>query len=272
MAGTAHRRAALEPTDVRASPPPVSAGYFSDVAAGYLATMVPSLLPVAARVVARAQLEPGERVLDVGTGTGIGAAAAVGEERRVTGIDSAEGMLTLARAQVPAVRFREMDFERLDFGDETFDCLLAVHSLLFAADRGAALGEWLRVTRRGGRLSLSVPGPSDAAPVAIYDEIYARHGIGTGGRYPEPEELERLAAAVGWRDPRTEVDPRHAIVLPDDEAFRLWRSIGSRGAATADWTPERQDALTDEMLAATPRQPDGSLRIPFGVIYLAARR
>ncbi len=250
----------------------MSGGYFSDVADGYLATMVPALLPVAARVVARAELRPGERVLDLGTGTGIGAAAAVGEGRRITGIDSAEGMLAIARAHVPGARFDAMDFERLEFGDETFDCLLAVHSLLFATDRRAALGEWLRVTRRGGRLSLSVPGPRDAAPVAIYDEIYARHGIGTGGRYPQPSALQHQAAAAGWRDVRVEADPDHAIVLPDDVAFRLWRSIGSRGAATADWTSERQDALTEEMLAATPRQADGSLRIPFGVIYLAAGR
>jgi ubiquinone/menaquinone biosynthesis C-methylase UbiE len=250
----------------------VSGGSFSDVAAGYVATMVPSLGRVARRVVERAALQPGQRVLDLGTGTGIGAAAALGEGRSVIGIDAAEGMLEIARDHVPGAEFALMDFAHLDFGEATFDRLLAIHSLLFADDRRATLGEWLRVTRRGGRLSLSVPGPRDVAPQAVFGEIYARHGIGAGGRYPEPEELADVAADAGWRDLRLEVDPDHAIILPDDAAFRLWRSIGSRGAATAHWTSERHDALTGEMLAAIPRQADGSLRIPFGVIYLAATR
>jgi hypothetical protein len=60
------------------------------------------------------------------------------------------------------------------------------------------------------------------------------------------------------------------VHLPDEAAFRMWRSLGARGAATRDWSPERNEALTNEMLAATPRQPDGSMRLPFGALYLTA--
>ena len=42
--------------------------------------------------------------------------------------------------------------------------------------------------------------------------------------------------------------------------------------ATADYTPEQHRALTDEMLAVTPRAADGTYRIPFGALYLTARR
>jgi SAM-dependent methyltransferase len=233
--------------------------------------MVPSLRPVAARVVERAGLQPGERVLDLGTGTGIGAAAALGDGRDVTGVDVAEPMLELARADTPGARFLTMDFERLAFPDRSFDCLLAVHALLFAGDRVGALREWRRVARPGGRLSLSVPGPDSSAPARLYGRIYARHGIHTEGRYPDPEDLAAMASGAGWTDASVEVDAGHEIILPDADAFRLWRSIGSRGAATADWPPERHAALTDEMLEVTPRGPDGSLRIPFGVLYLTAR-
>ena len=248
----------------------MNARRFSEVATGYLATMVPSLRPVAKRVVERARLQPGERVLDLGTGTGNAAAAARGAKRVVTGVDAAPGMLAIAQAEVPGVTFQEMDFTALAFADAAFDCLLAVHSLLFADDVDKALREWRRVTRPGGRLSLSVPGPDSAAPKVIYADAYARHGI-SGARYPDPGELAAQAVAAGWQDVATEIDHDHQIILPDDEAFRVWRIIGSRGAATADWPPEREAALTEEMLAATPRQADGSLRIPFGVIYLAAR-
>lgn len=247
-------------------------GRFDDVADGYLATMVPSLRPVAARVVERARLEPGERVLDIGTGTGIAAAAARGEARTILGIDIAPGMLALARGEVPGVTFKRMDFEQLDLPDASFDVAIAAHSLLFASDRTAALREWRRVVRPRGRLSLSVPGPSACTPSAIYGEIYDRHGICTADRYPTQVDLAAWAVDAGWTEVRTDGDVGHAITLPDEDDFRTWRSIGSRGAATADWTPEQHDALTEEMLAATPRGEGGCLRIPFGVLYLTARR
>lgn len=241
------------------------------MAAGYARTMAPSLQRVAQEVVARASLRPRERVLDVGTGTGQAAAMAIGAGRTVTGIDLAAGMLEIARREVPGASFQEMDFEALAFADGAFDVVLAVHALHFARDAAAALREWRRVTRPGGRLSLSVPGPAAVSPEAVYREIYARHGIAMGHRYPELQSLVGLATAAGWSDVGTDADPHHAIALLDDEAFRVWRSIGSRGAATAGWSQERQDALTEEMLAVTPRAADGSLRIPFGVLYLSAR-
>lgn len=240
------------------------------MAAGYAQTMAPSLQPVALEVVRRAGLRPHERVLDVGTGTGQAAAQAMGEGRSVSGIDLAAGMLEIARREVPGASFREMDFEATTFGDGAFDVVIAVHALHFAGDAAGALREWRRVTRPDGRLSLSVPGPAAVSPEAVYREIYARHGIATGQRYPERASLMEMAGAAGWSDVATDADPDHAITLPDDEAFRVWRSIGSRGAATAGWSQERQDALTEEMLAATARAADGSLRIPFGVLYLSA--
>jgi len=245
---------------------------FSQTALGYAATMAPSLRPVAAVVVGAASLSPNERVLDIGTGTGIAAAAARGEGRLVTGIDAAPGMLAVARAEVDGVTFEEMDFMSLRFGDGAFDVVIAAHSLLFATDEAAALAEWLRVTRPGGRLSLSVPGPDGVTPTAIYGEIYERHGIDTAGRYPTRESLAALAGSAGWVEVETDADPHTAIVLDDEAAFRAWRQIGARGAATADYTPDQHRALTDAMLAITPRAADGTLRIPFGAIYLTARR
>jgi SAM-dependent methyltransferase len=245
---------------------------FSETAAGYAATMAPSLRGVAAEVVRRADLQAGERVLDIGTGTGIAAAAARGEGRQITGIDAAAGMLAIARSQVAGVTFEEMDFLALPFGDEAVDVLIAAHSLLFATDRITALAEWRRVTRAGGRLSLSVPGPGNVTPTAIYVDIYRRHGIDTSDRYPTPDALAGWARDAGWTDVETDADPSVEIVLADEAAFRTWREIGARGPATAHFTAAQHEALTDAMLAATPRDAEGTLRIPFGAIYLTARR
>ena len=245
---------------------------FSEIAAGYAATMAPSLRPIAQTVVSRARLKPGERVLDIGTGTGIGAAAARGEGRAVTGVDAAPGMLEIARRDVPGVRFEEMDFADLRFGDAEFDVVLASHALLFADDQRAVLAEWLRVTRPDGRLSLSVPGPTEVTPVWHYREIYDCHGIDTASRYPTSEELAATVREAGWSDVVVEADPMTAILLPDEAAFRTWREIGFRNPATDHFSLAQHQALSDEMLAATPRTADGVLRIPFGAIYLTARR
>jgi SAM-dependent methyltransferase len=245
---------------------------FSETAAAYAATMVPSLRPIAAEVVRRGELGPADRVIDIGTGTGHAAALARGAGREVHGIDAAPGMLTIARREVPDVDFREMDFAALDYPDGRFEAVISVHALLFATDQVAALREWRRVTAPGGRLSLSVPGPDAMTPAAIYADIYDRHGIDTSGRYPTMESLAGVAVHAGWAEVATAADATTAIILEDEEAFRVWREIGSRGGVTADYTPEQHRALTDEMLAVTPRDADGRLRVPFGTMYLTARR
>lgn len=251
---------------------PTGSRIFDAGAAGYAATMGPVLRPVAQRVVELAELGPGEHVLDIGTGTGSAAAAAVGDGRTVVGIDGAPGMIEIAARSVPGATFKVMDFSRLEFPDGLFHALVASHSLLFADDKVTTLAEWLRVTRPGGRLALSVPGPGDLTPTVVYREIYERHGISTADRYPTAERLADGAAAAGWSNIRTLADPTVTIRLDGEELFRAWRSLGARGEATRDWTPEQHETLTREMLAATPRDADGAYVMPFGALFLTARK
>jgi len=243
---------------------------FSATVEAYLATMAPGLRPVAAEVVRRARLAPSERVLDVGTGTGQGAAAALGDGREVVGVDAATGMLARARAAVPAATFVEGDFLALPFPDRGFDVVIAVHSLHFAGDPGAALVEWRRVTRPGGRLSLSLPGPREATAAPVFEAVHRRFGIHGGRIYPNETTIAGWAQEAGWAATQTGADPAIAIELADREAFDLWMATGSRGQATGEWTEERQLALRDAMFAVAPRMADGTIRIPFGALYLTA--
>ena len=246
-----------------------SVGAFSHTALDYAATMAPTLVPVAEEVVRRATLRPSETVLDVGTGTGTAARLALGEGRRVIGLDAASGMLEIARVEAPGVEFLEADFTAIPLGDATADVVLAVHALLFATDRVAALREWRRVTAPGGRLSLSVPGPNDVVPSAAFGAVYDRYGIDWGAHdYPTPDELAGWATEAGWVGVATAADPTAAIVLAGEDAFRTWLRVGR---AMTEWSPERVEAFGRDLMDVSPRGPDGSFRIPFGAIYLTAR-
>lgn len=247
-----------------------SAAGFSRTAGEYAATMAPALAPVAEEVVRRAALRPNEGVLDIGTGTGTAARLALGEGRRVIGLDAAAGMLEIARREAPDVEFLEADFTRIPLADASVQVVLVVHALLFADDRVAALREWLRVTAPGGRLALSVPGPGDVVPAVMFGEIYDRYGIQRAtDDYPVPSEVERWAHEAGWIDVATDADPTTTIALADEATFRAWLRVGR---TTSDWTADRIEAYARDLMAASPRGADGSFRIPFGTIHLTARR
>ena len=89
--------------------------------------------------------------------------------------------------------------------------------------------------------------------------------------YPVADDIAAWAHDAGWTDAVVDDDPTVAIRLADADAFATWRRTGSRGAATAGWSEEQHAALTADMVAVTPRQPDGSYVIPFGAFYLTAR-
>ena len=246
------------------------AAAFSSTAAAYADTMAPAIVPMAREVVRRATLAAGESVLDAGTGTGTAAGMARGDGRRIVGLDAAAGMLAIARQEVPEVDFVEADFTSLPFEAGVFDVVLAVHALLFADDRVAALGEWHRVTRIGGRLSLSVPGPGDAVPTTVLGGVYERHGLTWGDDYPTAAEVATWAAAAGWSEVEVDEDPTTVIPLADDAQYRTWLKVGAKGRATAGWTDEHRERFARELMEATPRGPDGGYVLPFGAIYLSA--
>jgi ubiquinone/menaquinone biosynthesis C-methylase UbiE len=119
-----------------------------------------------AAVLEFAALVPGERVLDIASGTGLvtfAAARAVGPEGRVLGIDVSRRMVALARERSQRLEmtncsFAAMGAEALTLPDATFDVVLCTLGLMYVPDPGLALREMRRVLRPGGRVAIAVWG------------------------------------------------------------------------------------------------------------------
>jgi SAM-dependent methyltransferase len=127
-----------------------------DTAAAYERHLVPVLFaPLADRLIARAAPRADDRVLDVACGTGIVARHIAPRVRTVSGVDLNEGMLAVARAADPSIRWLEGDAAALPLPDASVDLALCQQGVQFFPDRAAALRELWRVLAPGGRLAIA---------------------------------------------------------------------------------------------------------------------
>jgi ubiquinone/menaquinone biosynthesis C-methylase UbiE len=140
-----------------------------DAAQKYEHEFVPALFAQwPPHLVAAAHIEQGDRILDVGCGTGIFArmvAAHTGRSGRITGLDLNESMLSVARSLDPEIEWRVGDTTKLPFSDDAYDVVASQFVLMFVPDRVAALKEMWRVLAPGGRLVVAVWTESDVYSV-----------------------------------------------------------------------------------------------------------
>lgn len=106
-------------------------------------------IPLYEAVLGRTGIGKGTSVLDIGCGSGLFCEMAVKRGARVSGIDAAESLLTIARERVPAGDFRTGEMESLPYADQTFDVVTGFSSFQFAANPVNALREAKRVSRAG---------------------------------------------------------------------------------------------------------------------------
>ena len=150
----------------------------------------------AAKLVAFAGIENGNRVLDVGCGTGPVAITAALRGAHVDGFDLSPDLLDEARnnAQIAkcisAVRFTEGDCEQLPYQDATFDVVVSQFGHMFAPRPRVAVAEMLRVLKPGGRITFST-WPPELLMGRMFD-LFARVS-------PPPQGA---ALPSSWGDPR----------------------------------------------------------------------
>jgi len=109
--------------------------------------------------VLRLDPQPGERILDLSTGTGWTSRSVARRGARVTGVDIAADLVAAAQSTAKteglAIEYRIGDAESLPFSDGEFDAVVSTCGVMFASRPEAAAAELARVCRKGGRIALT---------------------------------------------------------------------------------------------------------------------
>jgi ubiquinone/menaquinone biosynthesis C-methylase UbiE len=252
--------------------------------------LVPSIFaPWAADLVELAALQPGQRVLDIGCGTGIVArttARRLGSGDSVVGLDVSSAMLAAARPAAAAegvtIEWREGDALRLPLADEAFDVVFCQQSFQFVPDRPAALGEMYRVLAPGGKVVLSVWREIERSPgFAVLAQALTRHVSPEAGTLlrsgpfglNSSEELRRLLAAAEFKDISISAAEKVLRYLSPDEFVLRYAAGSALGGAVAGADDKSRAALLAEVAAGLQSYVDDQgLGFPIESNIVVARR
>ena len=259
----------------------------ANVAVSYERYLVPAVFrPWALDLVAAAVPRAGERVLDLACGTGIVArlaAPAVGLAGRITGVDSNEQMLAVARSlpDSQGITWRVGTATALPFADQTFDLVLCQQGLPFFPDRAAALREMARVLVPGGRVALTVwrslrHNPTFAALVEAVDRYCGAQATATvrlSFTLGEAPELIGLLAQAGFSAIVARPVAK-TLRFASPEAFVLQYGAGSPlAAAVAQLDPQTRAALAAEVRVVVDAYADDrGLLVPMEAHMMVAQR
>jgi len=224
-------------------------------------------------VLAAAEVAPGQRLLDVSTGTGEAALAAlpiIGTSGLVIGADIAPAMLEAASGRLNESAFLPVaaDGQKLPFSDNSFDAVVCQLGLQFFPDPALGLREFRRVLRAGCCAAVCVISTPDRAPMwgiladALSRFLPAQRNIvhlsfGLAG----PKRLERLFIGAGFRDVRVEREKREDVIESFDDYWEpIEAGIGSIPQIYLLLSEAERRSVRDEVRARlSPFESDGKL-------------
>jgi SAM-dependent methyltransferase len=215
-------------------------------------------------LVERLDPKPGERWLDVGTGTGEVAFRAAEAGAEVTGSDLAPGLIETAK-RLAAERGLDIDFhvadcERLPYEDASFDVVSSAVGVMFSPDHRAAAGELARVTRPGGRIGLT----NWKADTGVHDMFKAMSpfqpapppGVGSPFDWGREEHVRELLGDAFDLDFVERDSPQ-----PGESGEAVWQDFldtyGPSRTLTESLDPERRAELTRTMADFFEQYRDG---------------
>lgn len=243
------------------------------------------LLPAALVVVDSAAPVHGERVVDVGCGTGNATLLAAARGARVTGVDPAPRLLAVAREQAAArgldATFALGDAGSLPLEDGAADVVLSVFGVIFAPKAPAAASEMVRVTTPAGRIVLSAWVPEGAVHDAVrVAQEAVRTAVGAPAGAPpfawhERDALHDLFATHGFDVTIEEQSLAFTAKSPQDYVDTESANHPLAVAARAVLEPRgAAEPLRERMLSiyqAANEDPDG-FRVTSRYVVATARR
>ncbi|HEX5619888.1 MAG TPA: class I SAM-dependent methyltransferase [Solirubrobacteraceae bacterium] len=216
--------------------------------------------PVYEAALARAPVDLGDHVLDVGCGSGVFLRMCVDRGATASGIDAAAGLLDVARERVPEAALRHGDMQALPYPDDTFDLVTGFTSFFFAEDMVAAIREAGRVARPGAPIVIQVFGPPERCDLETVKGAVA--------------EFRGEAHRSDWRPGvAEEIVQQAGLSLTEsfDVAFHyryanetaMLDAMSAAGGAALAAGREREHEVRTAIAEALARcrQPDGSYRL-----------
>lgn len=199
---------------------------------------------------------PGEKVLDVATGSGNGALAAARRAwGNTTGLDFVPALLERARERAAAERleieFVEGDAQDLPFEDASFDVVMSIYGVMFAPDQEKAASELLRVVKPGGRIGLASWAP-DGGLAGLFMTVFKHIGGPPPGMMPPvlwgTEERVRELLGDGVSEISFQRRPSRQTFFSADHYIDFFRRyFGPIKTAFEKVGPEGEDALSADL-------------------------
>ena len=256
------------------------------------ATIEDMFAPLTRALVAAADIQEGQRVLDIGGGGGepsLSIAEIVGNSGSVVYTDPAAGMVKAATAEAQRRRLSNITFhqspaEELDFPDNSFDAVVGRLSAMFFVDAQLALRSILRVTKRGGRIALVVWASRDLNPFFsvisdVLNTFVPSEAEGedapTAFRFATSGKLAtifRKAGAVSVTEQRVSLKIESAIEIEQFWQMRTEMSDTCRGKLAQLGSEQISKAKTAAVIALRPHFANGRISFPAEVLIVSGRK
>jgi ubiquinone/menaquinone biosynthesis C-methylase UbiE len=250
---------------------------------------LPQIAPVGEALLEALAAQPGDHIIDLGSGTGEPAltlARRMHGHIRITGIDAAEGMVRVAQNKVanerlPGISFKTMPAEYMDFKDNSFDRALCRFGVMLFADPLQGLKEMRRVLKPGGRFALAVWSTAETMRTLFWSYEVFKHRLEEDYHPPlakvtslgAPGMMEGLMREAGFT--RFTIEPR-TFHYQFESFDAYWDAVEASDILKMqyDALPENQRGSIRDEVGRFARDfiHDGSLVIPHEYLLVAGNK